>query len=68
MHRYNNPDHSITAMLAIRNILGENHGLWNVNTERSFYEKFTKEEAKESAPSTGYLATAASRAQGVNHE
>jgi protoporphyrinogen oxidase len=45
MHRYNNQDHSmLTAMLAVRNILGEQHDLWNVNTERSYHEEFTKEQ------------------------
>lgn len=45
MHRYNNQDHSmLTAILATRNILGEKHDLWNVNTERSYHEEFTKEE------------------------
>ncbi|MGJ5628763.1 NAD(P)/FAD-dependent oxidoreductase [Nostoc sp. CALU 1950] len=43
MHRYNNQDHSmLTGILAVRNILGEKHNLWNVNTERSYYEEFTK--------------------------
>lgn len=41
MHRYNNQDHSmLTGLLAARNILGENHDLWNVNTERSYQEEF----------------------------
>ncbi|MDH3279685.1 MAG: NAD(P)/FAD-dependent oxidoreductase [Gammaproteobacteria bacterium] len=41
MHRYNNQDHSmLTAMLAVRNILGEHHDLWNVNVERSYHEEF----------------------------
>lgn len=45
MHRYNNQDHSmLTGLLAAKNILGEQHDLWNVNTERSYYEDFTKEE------------------------
>ncbi|MBD2059302.1 NAD(P)/FAD-dependent oxidoreductase [Oculatella sp. FACHB-28] len=45
MHRYNNQDHSmLTAMLAVRNILGEKHDLWNVNTERSYHEEFTKQQ------------------------
>lgn len=45
MHRYNNQDHSmLTGMLAAKNILGEKHDLWNVNTERSYYEEFTKQE------------------------
>jgi protoporphyrinogen oxidase/nucleoside-diphosphate-sugar epimerase len=42
MHRYNNQDHSmLTAMLAVRNILGESHDLWEVNVERSYHEEFT---------------------------
>ena len=41
MHRYNNQDHSmLTAMLAVRNLDGENHDLWEVNTERSYHEDF----------------------------
>jgi protoporphyrinogen oxidase len=41
MHRYNNQDHSmLMGMLAVRNILGENHNLWNVNVDRSYYEEF----------------------------
>ncbi|MEM9167725.1 MAG: NAD(P)/FAD-dependent oxidoreductase [Planctomycetota bacterium] len=41
MHRYNNQDHSmLTAMLAARNILGDEHDLWNVNVERSYHEDF----------------------------
>ncbi|MEC4894185.1 MAG: NAD(P)/FAD-dependent oxidoreductase [Oscillatoria sp. PMC 1051.18] len=47
MHRYNNQDHSmLTALLAAKNLLGENHDLWNVNTERSYHEEFTKEQWK----------------------
>jgi protoporphyrinogen oxidase len=42
MHRYNNSDHSmLTGLLAAKNILGENHNLWNVNVERSYHEEFT---------------------------
>jgi protoporphyrinogen oxidase len=45
MHRYNNQDHSmLTALLAARNIMGENHDIWTVNVERSYHEEFTKEE------------------------
>ncbi|MGF1478325.1 MAG: NAD(P)/FAD-dependent oxidoreductase [Cyanophyceae cyanobacterium] len=41
MHRYNNQDHSmLTAILAAKNILGEEHNLWDVNTERSYHEEF----------------------------
>lgn len=45
MHRYNNQDHSmLTGLLAAKNYLGENHKLWQVNTERSYHEEFTKSE------------------------
>lgn len=45
MHRYNNQDHSmLTALLAARNIIGEDHDIWNVNVERSYHENFTDEE------------------------
>jgi len=41
MHRYNNQDHSmLTAMLAVRNLMGEKHDLWSVNVERSYHEDF----------------------------
>jgi protoporphyrinogen oxidase/nucleoside-diphosphate-sugar epimerase len=51
MHRYNNQDHSmLTAMLAVRNILGEDHDIWNVNVERSYHEEFSvQKEAIEAA-------------------
>lgn len=40
MHRYNNQDHSmLTGILAVENMLGETHDLWEVNTERSYYEE-----------------------------
>jgi hypothetical protein len=28
-----------TAMLAVRNVAGERHDVWNVNTERSYHEE-----------------------------
>ncbi len=41
LHRYNNQDHSmLSAMFAARNILGENHDVWDVNVERSYHEEF----------------------------
>lgn len=50
MHRYNNQDHSmLTAMLAVKNILGERYDLWEVNTERSYHEDFTTERGKKSS-------------------
>lgn len=40
LHKYNNQDHSmLTAMLAVKNIMGEHHDIWTVNTERSYYEE-----------------------------
>ena len=40
MHRYNNQDHSMfTAMLAVRNMLGESHDLWSVNVEQEYHEE-----------------------------
>jgi len=40
LHKYNNQDHSmLTSMLAVRNLSGEQHDLWNVNTERSYHEE-----------------------------
>lgn len=48
LHRYNNQDHSmLTAMLAVRNILGEEHDVWSVNVERSYHEEFTLEDPVE---------------------
>lgn len=53
MHRYNNQDHSmLTGMLAAKNIMGEEHDLWNVNTERSYHEEFTKDEWKSPSESS----------------
>lgn len=47
MHRYNNQDHSmLTGLLAAKNILGEEHDLWEVNTERSYHEEFTVDPSK----------------------
>jgi protoporphyrinogen oxidase len=39
LHRYNNQDHSmLTAIMAVRNIQGEKHDLWTVNTDASYGE------------------------------
>lgn len=47
LHRYNNQDHSmLSAMLAARNILGEDHDVWGVNVERSYHEEFTVDKEK----------------------
>lgn len=40
LHMYNNQDHSmLTAILAVRNILGESHDVWTVNTEQDYHEE-----------------------------
>lgn len=40
MHKYNNQDHSmITALYAVRNILGGDHDLWAINTEPEYHEE-----------------------------
>jgi len=43
MHKYNNQDHSmLTAMLAVENILGANHDIWQVNADQEYHEEVTK--------------------------
>jgi protoporphyrinogen oxidase len=40
LHRYNNQDHSMVCGLqAARNLFGATHNVWEVNTERSYYEE-----------------------------
>jgi protoporphyrinogen oxidase len=40
MHKYNNQDHSmVTAMLAVRNVLGEQHDVWQVNVDQEYHEE-----------------------------
>ncbi len=61
LHRYNNQDHSmLSAMYAARNILGENHDVWDVNIERSYHEEFElgKEQKSNGALSKGPKAVA----------
>lgn len=39
LHRYNNQDHSmLTGLLAARNLAGEKHDLWQINTDASYHE------------------------------
>jgi protoporphyrinogen oxidase len=50
MHRYNNQDHSmLTAMLAVDNILGARHDLWQVNAEQEYHEETSSREAEAKA-------------------
>ena len=47
MHKYNNQDHSmLTAMLAVKNILGANYDLWQVNADQEYHEEVKTSEAK----------------------
>ncbi|MEP7199703.1 MAG: NAD(P)/FAD-dependent oxidoreductase, partial [Chloroflexota bacterium] len=40
LHKYNNQDHSMmTALLAARNICGERHDIWAVNTDLEYQEE-----------------------------
>ena len=40
LHRYNNQDHSmLTGVYAARNITGERHDVWSVNTEKEYLEE-----------------------------
>ena len=49
MHRYNNQDHSmLTAMLAVKNILGANYDVWEVNVEQEYHEEITPSEKTKS--------------------
>ncbi len=39
LHRYNNQDHSmLSAIYAIRNILGEKHSIWDINVDEEYHE------------------------------
>jgi protoporphyrinogen oxidase len=53
MHKYNNQDHSmLTAMLALDNMRGAAHDLWEVNTDYEYHEhQRVKEPVVRSAPS-----------------
>jgi protoporphyrinogen oxidase len=60
MHKYNNQDHSmVTARLAVENILGASHDVWNVNVEASYHE----EKAAPAEGGTGRCAPVLRRAQ-----
>ncbi len=48
MHKYNNQDHSmLTAMLAVKNILGANYDLWQVNADEEYHEEIRVGDGKE---------------------
>jgi protoporphyrinogen oxidase len=46
MHKYNNQDHSmLTAMLAVKNILGANYDVWDVNVDCEYHEEIKESHA-----------------------
>ena len=50
MHKYNNQDHSmLTAMLAVKNILGANYDVWEVNVDEEYHEEISAGEENELA-------------------
>jgi protoporphyrinogen oxidase len=45
MHKYNNQDHSmLTAMLSVKNILGANYDVWEVNVDNEYHEEIRETE------------------------
>jgi len=51
MHRYNNMDHSmLTGILAAKNVLGEQHDIWNVNEDEEYLEEDREDWAADSLP------------------
>jgi protoporphyrinogen oxidase len=45
LHKYNNQDHAmLTALLAVKNILGERHDVWAVNSEDEYHESMPSRE------------------------
>jgi protoporphyrinogen oxidase len=58
MHRYNNQDHAmLTGLLAAQNLLGGQHDLWTVNTERSYYEDFMVPQSPRRMPGPLFFPT-----------
>jgi protoporphyrinogen oxidase len=50
MHKYNNQDHSmLTAMLAVKNILGANYDIWQVNVDDEYHEEIAETDETELA-------------------
>jgi protoporphyrinogen oxidase len=50
-HRYNNQDHSMmTSWYAARNILGEQHDIWDVNVDADYHEEVAGDEIAGARP------------------
>ncbi len=51
LHKYNNQDHSMmTALLAARNICGEHHDVWAVNTDVEYQEEMRLDKSAAEVP------------------
>ena len=49
LHRYDNQDHAMfSAILAVENMLGGDHDVWTINTEKEYHEAVI--ESKERVP------------------
>jgi protoporphyrinogen oxidase len=59
-HRYNNQDHSmLTAMLAVENLTGERHDVWNVNVDDEYHETMQRAQPRRIAPAAAASHTPA---------
>ena len=57
MHKYNNQDHSmLTAMLAVKNIMGARYDLWKVNVDQEYQEE-VRSHAEKGADEFALLAS-----------
>ena len=57
MHKYNNQDHSmLTAMLAVRNLFGEQHCLWDVNADDEYHEQVNVSRERVTLPNSRRLS------------
>ena len=44
LHKYNNQDHAmLTAILAVENIYGARHDVWQVNSDQAYHEEAVEE-------------------------
>ena len=50
LHRYDNQDHAmLSAILAVKNIMGESHDVWTVNTEQEYHEAHSENKTEVAA-------------------
>jgi protoporphyrinogen oxidase len=62
MHKYNNQDHSmLAAILAVRNMYGEQHDLWAVNTDDDYGEEVRSAAPMVEAAAAGLTQVAATQ-------